>query len=193
MTGDCINGCVPGKIGSNCTTDCEAGSYGDKCSSKCGNCADETPCDVVTGSCGLIGCAGGFQGPVCKERLPCCACTAVSPVVRGVIGVLCGILGTVAVFLTYHFYTKRCQSNNPKEDIVPDYVYSNTDLNPTTSTTTDTLTTGYQNIPTNTRNVDYVNQSFNTEDNTRNMYDTLDPTPDNTQHTYTTLDSNKVK
>ncbi|XP_050399853.1 multiple epidermal growth factor-like domains protein 10 [Patella vulgata] len=211
MTGDCINGCVPGKIGSNCTTDCEAGRYGDNCTSKCGNCADETPCDAITGSCGL-GCADGFQGPACKEPLPALSSITLSPVVIGVIGVLvgvlCGILGSVAVFLSYHFYKKRRQSNN-----------SNTDLNPTTSTTDDTLTTRYQNIPTNTRNleygnptssttddtlttvnqniptntrnVDFVNLSFNTEDNTRNMYDTLELTPDNTQQIYTTLGSYK--
>ncbi|KAK6180306.1 hypothetical protein SNE40_012488 [Patella caerulea] len=178
-------------------TDCEAGSYGDNCTSKCGNCADETSCDIITGTCGLVGCADGFQGPSCKERLSLCACTAVSPVVIGVIGVLvgvlCGILGSVAVFLLYHFYKKRCQSNNLKEEIEPDYVYSNTDLNPTSSTTDDTLTTGYQNIPTNTRNVDYVNQTFNTEDNTRNMYDTLDHTTADTNNTYTSIDSNKTK
>ncbi|KAK6180220.1 hypothetical protein SNE40_012412 [Patella caerulea] len=87
----------------------------------------------------------------------------------------------------------RCQSNKQDEDTVPDYVYSNTDLNPTTSTTDDTLNTGYQNISTNTRNVDYVNQSFNTEDNTRNMYDTLDHTADDTSNTYTSIECNKAK
>ncbi|XP_055956489.1 uncharacterized protein LOC130012477 [Patella vulgata] len=197
MTGDCINGCVPGKIGSNCTTDCEAGLYGDNCTSKCGNCADETSCDIITGSCGLVGCADGFQGPTCQDRLSCCACTAVSPVVSGVIGVLvgvlCGILGTIAVFLPYHTYKKRRQSNNPKDDTVPDYVYSNTDLNPTSSTTDDTLTTRYQNILTNTRDVEYENQSFNTEDNTRNMYDTLDLTSNDTPNTYTSIVSGKIK
>ncbi|XP_055956286.1 multiple epidermal growth factor-like domains protein 10 [Patella vulgata] len=193
MTGNCLNGCVPGKIGSNCTTDCEAGRYGENCDSKCGNCADETPCDIITGSCGLAGCTDGFQGPTCHDSVLLCACTPLSPVVYVVIGLLCGILGSVAVFLSYHFYKKRRQSKKPKEDIVPDYVYSNTDLNPTTSTTDDTLTTGYQNIPTNTRNVDYVNQSFNTEDNTGNTYDTLDHTVDDTPNTYTSIDSNKLK
>ncbi|XP_050403300.2 multiple epidermal growth factor-like domains protein 10 [Patella vulgata] len=193
MTGHCINGCVPGKIGSKCTTACEAGRYGENCTSKCGNCADETTCDVITGSCGIAGCADGFQGSACQDRLSCCTCSALSPVVYVVIGLLCGILGSVAVFLSYHFYKKRRQSNNPKDDTVPDYVYSNTDLNLTSSTTDDTLTTGYQNIPTNTRNVEYENQSFNTEDNTRTLYDTLDHTPDSTQHTYTILDCNKIK
>ncbi|KAK6180217.1 hypothetical protein SNE40_012409 [Patella caerulea] len=169
-------------------TDCEAGTYGDNCEIKCGNCVDERPCDVITGSCGLAGCAEGYQGPTCHALSP-----VVYVVIGVVIGVLCGILGTVAVFLTHRFYKKRSQSNRPKEDTVPDYIYSNTDLNPTGSTTDDTLTTGYQNTPTNTRNVDYVNQSFNTEDNTRNMYDTLDHTADDTNNTYTSIDSNKTK
>ncbi|XP_055956473.1 multiple epidermal growth factor-like domains protein 10, partial [Patella vulgata] len=190
ITGNCINGCLPGKIGSNCITDCEAGKYGENCESKCGNCAQNTVCDGVSGTCGLNGCADGFHGSRCQEKIV--ECTSISPIVIGIIGVLCGIVGTVAVGVSYHFYKKRCQSSQPKAENDPNYVYCNTDLNPTTSTTDDTLTTGYQNVPTNTRNVDYVNQSFNTEDNTRNTYDTLDPTPDNTQHTYTTLGSNKV-
>ncbi|KAK6180307.1 hypothetical protein SNE40_012489 [Patella caerulea] len=178
-------------------TDCEAGLYGDSCTSKCGKCADETPCDIITGNCGLVGCAEGFRGSLCQDNLSDSTSTALSPLVSGVIGVLvgvlCGILGTVAVFLSYHIYKKRRQSNNPKGDIVPDYVYSNTDLNSTSSTTDATLTTGYQNIPTNARNVDYVNQSFNTEDNTRNMYDTLDHAAADTNNTYTSIDSNKTK
>ncbi|XP_055956405.1 multiple epidermal growth factor-like domains protein 10 isoform X3 [Patella vulgata] len=180
----CTDGCVGGYKGSYCQTSCP------------GNCRS---CQQDGSSC--IECNQGWYGTNCESQCPdnCVGgCekivegTSISPIVSGIIGVLCGIVGTVAVGVSYHFYKKRRQSSQPKAENDPDYVYSNTDLNPTTSTTDDTLTTGYQNIPTNTRNVDYVNQSFNTEDNTRNMYDTLDLTPDNTQHTYTTLGSNKV-
>ncbi|KAK6180392.1 hypothetical protein SNE40_012557 [Patella caerulea] len=155
---------------------------------KCGNCAQDKSCDIVSGICGLEGCSDGFHGSRCQEKIVEAA--SISPIAIGIIGVLCGIVGTLAVVVSYYFYNKRRQSSQQEAGNEPDYVYSNTDLNPTTSTTDDTLTTGYQNIPTYARNVDYVNQSFNTEDNSRNMYDTLDYTQGSTQHTYTTIDSN---
>ncbi|KAK6180222.1 hypothetical protein SNE40_012414 [Patella caerulea] len=161
-------------------TDCAVGRYGNKCTSKCGNCADKTPCDVITGSCGPVGCADGFQGPTCHERVPVATSTALSPGVYAAIGVICVILWTILVFLTYHFCKKRCQTTprSPNEEIELDHNYSNTDLIPTSSTLDSTLTTGNQNISTNTRNVDYVNQLFNTEDDTIRMihYNTPDDT-----------------
>ncbi|XP_050399836.2 multiple epidermal growth factor-like domains protein 10 [Patella vulgata] len=100
MTGNCVNGCVPGKIGSNCTADCEAGRYGDNCTSKCGNCADETPCDIITGSCRLVGCVDGFQGPTCKDvqtpHEPDDYTTIIAAVVSTVVAV---IIASVVIFL----------------------------------------------------------------------------------------------
>ncbi|XP_055956404.1 multiple epidermal growth factor-like domains protein 10 isoform X2 [Patella vulgata] len=176
-SGLCTDGCKTGLYSIDCNKDCPSNCKDGLCDQKSGDCIDGSLPDKTGCNCSAEKIVEG---------------TSISPIVSGIIGVLCGIVGTVAVGVSYHFYKKRRQSSQPKAENDPDYVYSNTDLNPTTSTTDDTLTTGYQNIPTNTRNVDYVNQSFNTEDNTRNMYDTLDLTPDNTQHTYTTLGSNKV-
>ncbi|XP_055956521.1 multiple epidermal growth factor-like domains protein 10 [Patella vulgata] len=100
MTRTCINGCLPGKIGLNCTSDCEAGRYGENCTSKCGNCVDETPCDIITGSCGLVGCVDGFQGPTCKDvqtpQEPDDYTTIIAAVVSAVVAI---IIASVVIFL----------------------------------------------------------------------------------------------
>ncbi|KAK6180213.1 hypothetical protein SNE40_012405 [Patella caerulea] len=165
MTGDCINGCLPGKIGSNCSKDCEEGSYGENCNMRCGNCFDETPCDVITGSCTLVGCADFFQGLTCHQRIP----PSSSPVIYIVISIFCGVLGTAAAFLTYYFYKKSRQMNKQNGEVVLHCVDGDKDINPTSSTTNDAVTTGYGDITSNTHNVDYENQLFDTGDNTRNV------------------------
>ncbi|XP_055956524.1 multiple epidermal growth factor-like domains protein 10 isoform X2 [Patella vulgata] len=186
--------CIKGKTGDrcdiDCTTDCAVcnqdeassctecndGRWGPSCNKLCNtNCKPVVgttvgKCDQMTGNC-INGYVSGTT-----ELLP-----VVVYVVSGALG---GIIGTVAVFLSYNFYMKRRQSSQRNEEIVPD-------LNPASSTIDDTFTTGYPNIPTNTRSVEYENQSFNTEDNTRNMYDTVDHTSDDTQNVYTSIHSKK--
>ncbi|XP_055956495.1 scavenger receptor class F member 2-like isoform X2 [Patella vulgata] len=157
-------------------TNCIIGRYGDRCDM---NCSEVCAC----------GCYRNVGKCTCciADGLGLGECTTISRVVYVAIGVLCGILGSLTAFLSCHLYKKRCDACEHKGVTVPDYIYSNTDLNPPSSTSDDAVTTAYQNIPTNTRNVEYENQSFNTEDNTINMYDTLDHTSDDTPNTYTSI------
>ncbi|KAK6179570.1 hypothetical protein SNE40_011897 [Patella caerulea] len=102
---DCSE-CVPGKTRNNCAEDCPAGLYGMECKNKCGNCANNTPCDVVTGDCGTVGCLPDFTGTSCQQLE--IKDEEVSPAVGGVIGALFGIAVTSAVCIVgFNFYIKR--------------------------------------------------------------------------------------
>ncbi|KAK6180304.1 hypothetical protein SNE40_012486 [Patella caerulea] len=86
-------------------TDCAAGSYGDYCTSKCGNCADKTPCDIITGGCGLVGCVDGFQGPTCKDvQEPDDNTTIIAAAVSAVIAV---IIISIVIFLVLKCRRRR--------------------------------------------------------------------------------------
>ena len=46
---------------------CTVGSFGTECSGTC-HCADDGPCDVVTGECAQ-GCADGWMGQACAQEV----------------------------------------------------------------------------------------------------------------------------
>uniref|UniRef100_A0AAF5CYM2 EGF-like domain-containing protein n=1 Tax=Strongyloides stercoralis TaxID=6248 RepID=A0AAF5CYM2_STRER len=60
---------IPCPVGSDeppfCTSTCKSGFFGINCSKKC-NCADNIPCDYVTGYCANLECNKGFMGPDCQ-------------------------------------------------------------------------------------------------------------------------------
>ncbi|XP_050400827.1 multiple epidermal growth factor-like domains protein 10 [Patella vulgata] len=169
ISGHCINGCLPGKMGTTCTSDCRNGFYGENCEIKCGNCANNISCDISSGSCGLVGCIEGYTGPNCHVIISDGA--TINPVLIGFIGFLCGIPVMIIICIVHHFYTKRRQSTQSTD------VVNGKDLNPTRA------------IPDATTHVEYKNQSYLGEEN-RNMYDTIDHTVDSKPNTYTTLYSN---
>uniref|UniRef100_A0A0N4ZX93 EGF-like domain-containing protein n=1 Tax=Parastrongyloides trichosuri TaxID=131310 RepID=A0A0N4ZX93_PARTI len=54
-----------------CTLSCDEGFYGKDCKSKC-NCADNIPCDTITGYCANLECNKGFMGPDCQVDVDEC-------------------------------------------------------------------------------------------------------------------------
>uniref|UniRef100_A0A0N5C2R8 EGF-like domain-containing protein n=1 Tax=Strongyloides papillosus TaxID=174720 RepID=A0A0N5C2R8_STREA len=48
-----------------CMSTCKPGFFGENCSKKC-NCADDIPCDYITGYCANLECNKGFMGPDCQ-------------------------------------------------------------------------------------------------------------------------------
>ena len=47
---------------------CTGGSFGSECSGTC-HCAEDGPCDTVTGDCAQ-GCADGWMGQACAQAVP---------------------------------------------------------------------------------------------------------------------------
>ena len=47
-------------------TECEERSYGQNCTKKCGQCLNNKPCYVTTGTC-ENGCSAGYQGQLCDS------------------------------------------------------------------------------------------------------------------------------
>ncbi|XP_056019863.1 multiple epidermal growth factor-like domains protein 10 [Ostrea edulis] len=67
INGSCLEGCIPGYLGSFCNKPCDKGTYGINCSQNCSqNCLGE--CDNVDGSCT---CSSEWTGsPDCSEKVP---------------------------------------------------------------------------------------------------------------------------
>nr|XP_022310034.1 neurogenic locus Notch protein-like [Crassostrea virginica] len=65
-TGTC-QGCLPGYQGHRCGLVCAHGLFGDGCKNKCGNCANNTKCHHVTGTC-LHGCEPGYLEDDCSLK-----------------------------------------------------------------------------------------------------------------------------
>ncbi|CEF64488.1 Epidermal growth factor-like domain and EGF-like calcium-binding domain and Nidogen, extracellular domain and Insulin-like growth factor binding protein, N-terminal domain and Green fluorescent protein-like domain and EGF domain, merozoite surface protein 1-like-containing protein [Strongyloides ratti] len=66
---------IPCPIGSDetpfCTSTCKPGFFGINCLKKC-NCADDIPCDYITGYCSNLKCNKGFMGPDCQIDIDEC-------------------------------------------------------------------------------------------------------------------------
>ncbi|XP_062621618.1 uncharacterized protein LOC134283128 isoform X6 [Saccostrea cucullata] len=65
VTGDCVNGCLPGYQGLHCSNECKGGMYGDNCTLSCGHCLNNEHCHHINGTC-LQGCSPGYKEPLCK-------------------------------------------------------------------------------------------------------------------------------
>ncbi|XP_055956406.1 receptor-type tyrosine-protein phosphatase mu-like [Patella vulgata] len=112
QSGNCINGCLPGKIGPNCTTDCEPGMYGDNCTKECGNCVKNRPCNISDGTC-EGGCADGFQGPTCHEKEEAVQATIIVSVVAAL--VVIAIIGVVIILVVRHRRRQKYVESNQLE------------------------------------------------------------------------------
>ncbi|KAK6180238.1 hypothetical protein SNE40_012428 [Patella caerulea] len=65
--GVCEGGCKNGWVGLQCDRTCVKFRYGANCVRSCGSCANDKPCDPLTGDCPIGGCVPGWIGDKCDQ------------------------------------------------------------------------------------------------------------------------------
>ncbi|XP_055956658.1 receptor-type tyrosine-protein phosphatase mu [Patella vulgata] len=185
-TGNCTNGCLPGKIGYNCTTDCEPGMYGEKCKSKCGNCAQNISCDILDGSCGLTGCADGFQGQACHLKTESTTETDnMTTVIGSVVAamVVITVIGVVIILLVRRRRRQKSMESNQLE-VNHSHLVSSVNNNDSASKNTAPTVTEKPNVKGNT----YTNLLAEDENEGAQIYVNVDePTEASTRITLKNL------